>query len=161
MGKIPLTLEFVETKEHPQLVAELRRLLADSFIFYYKAHVCHWNVEGPDFGPLHTLFGDIAGEVYGAIDTLAEHLRKLNAYTPTTLTQILKSRTVVDFEINGGLPVPMLTDLSLANDAVLQQLRTVHAFATQAELSYLVNFIDERIDAHQKHGWFLRATRTV
>lgn len=158
MGKIPLALEFVETKEHPQLVAELRRLLADSFVFYFKVHACHWNVEGPDFGPLHTLFEGIASEVYGSLDVTAEHLRKLDAYTPTTLGQLLKQHTVVEVQFDNGLPVPMLQDCLVGNEAVISQIGVTRRLAEKAGLTALANYLDERLDAHAKHGWFLRST---
>ena len=34
----------------------LGRLLADSYMLYLKTHGFHWNVVGPQFEPLHTLF---------------------------------------------------------------------------------------------------------
>ena len=158
MGKIPLKLEFVETAEHSQVIAELRRLFADTFIFYFKAHGAHWNVEGPDFGPLHELFGSIATEVYGTIDVMAEHLRKLDAFAPTTLSSLLKSHTVSETQYDSGSPVPLLQDLYDANDAVVAQLGRCRTAVDKAELTALANYLDERLDAHAKHGWFLRAT---
>lgn len=158
MGKIPLKLEFVETKEHPEVVAELRRLFADTVIFYFKAHGCHWNVEGPDFGPLHTLFEGIATEVYGTIDIMAEHLRKLDEYAPTALGTILRNHTVSETQFDNGAPVPMLQDLYHANDALIAQIGRLYPLVEKAEFTALQNYLDERLDAHAKHGWFLRAT---
>jgi starvation-inducible DNA-binding protein len=158
MANIPLKLEFVETREHPQLVAELRRLLADTIIFYLKAHGYHWNVEGPNFGPFHGFFETIYSEVYGTVDTMAEHLRKLDAYAPHTLVELQKTRSLKDGTVNTGSPIPMVQDLMTANEDILAQIGIVRKEAEAADQSNLANYLDERRDAHQKHAWFLRST---
>ena len=38
------------------VVEALSRLLADSYTLYLKTHNFHWNVTGPMFTTLHTLF---------------------------------------------------------------------------------------------------------
>ncbi|MEM6930865.1 MAG: ferritin-like domain-containing protein, partial [Myxococcota bacterium] len=38
------------------VVGALERLLADSYTLYLKTHSYHWNVKGPMFTTLHTLF---------------------------------------------------------------------------------------------------------
>jgi len=169
MSRLPLKLEFVETSSQSDLTTELRRLFADTFVFYLKAHGYHWNVEGPDFGPFHALFETVSSEVYGTIDTLAEHLRKLDAYTPYTLTSLQKYRSIGDTPLTDGSPLPMVRDLLDANEAILSQIAAVKRLASEpAETTgplgteftqpNLANYMDERRDAHQKHGWFLRAT---
>ena len=39
-----------------QIAEGLSRLLADSYTLYLKTHNFHWNVTGPMFSTLHTLF---------------------------------------------------------------------------------------------------------
>jgi starvation-inducible DNA-binding protein len=158
MAKIPLNLVFEETKDQSQLVAELRRLLADTIIFYLKAHGYHWNVEGPNFGPFHGFFETIYSEVYGTVDTMAEHLRKLDAYAPHTLVELQRTRSLKDGTVNDGAPIPMVQDLLTSNEDILAQIGIVRKEAEEAEQANLANYMDERRDAHQKHGWFLRST---
>ena len=62
----------------------LKTLLATNFAYYLKAHGFHWNVEGPDFGELHTFFEMIYSDVYEANDTMAEYIRALEEYAPAS-----------------------------------------------------------------------------
>jgi len=43
-------------KKGSEVVAALERLLASSYTLYLKTHNFHWNVKGPMFTTLHTLF---------------------------------------------------------------------------------------------------------
>ena len=50
-------MTLVPTTEQRQNIADgLSRLLADSYTLYLKTHNYHWNVTGPQFSSLHTLF---------------------------------------------------------------------------------------------------------
>ena len=46
----------------------LSRLLADSYTLYLKTHNFHWNVTGPMFQTLHTMFEQEYTELATAVD---------------------------------------------------------------------------------------------
>ncbi len=46
----------ISEKQRQQIADGLSRLLADSYTLYLKTHNFHWNVTGPMFTTLHTLF---------------------------------------------------------------------------------------------------------
>ena len=50
----------------PQLVDQMKQVLASTFAFYLKAHNFHWNVEGPNFPQYHALFDTLYNELWGA-----------------------------------------------------------------------------------------------
>jgi len=77
-----------------ELLLSLKQAMADSFVLYYKAHAYHWNVEGADFKQYHDLFAVIYLEIFEAIDTLAEHIRQLDDYAPSSLSQL---KSLYDF----------------------------------------------------------------
>ena len=156
MRKPSLQLEFVETDG--SLVGALRSLLADTIVFYFKAHGYHWNVEGEAFGPFHALFETIYSEVYGTVDTMAEHLRKLDAYAPYTFALFEKFRTLSDTPLGGSAPLPMAQDLYDSNERLLVRIAACFKLAEAANSQGLMNYLADRQDAHQKHAWFLRAT---
>jgi len=58
-----------------QLQLALKKVLADTFGMYFKAHAYHWNVVGPDFSQYHDFFGKLYEELFGAVDAIAEHIR--------------------------------------------------------------------------------------
>lgn len=139
-----------------QLADQLKVCLADSFTFYLKAHNYHWNVEGPDFYEFHQFFGEIYQEVYGAIDTLAEQIRTLDVYAPGTLNRLKQLTSVVEDE---GLPSPVVMSRNLFNEnnKVLASLMSGYKMAEEMGELGISNFLQDRIQAHQKHSWFLRS----
>jgi starvation-inducible DNA-binding protein len=139
------------------LQLSLQKTLADAFTMYFKAHTFHWNVEGPDFPQYHDLFGGIYQEVYGSIDLLAEHIRQIDAYTPTSLKQ-LSGLTVVTEDETVMPALQMIKSLMDANSMVLASLMLSYRDADNASELGLANFLQDRITAHQKHAWMLKAT---
>jgi len=139
------------------LQLSLQKTLADVFTMYFKAHTFHWNVEGPDFPQYHDLLGNIYQEVYGSIDLLAEHIRQIDAYTPTSLKQ-LSGLTVVTEDETVMPALQMIKSLMDANSMVLASLMLSYRDADAASELGLANFLQDRIAAHQKHAWMLKAT---
>ena len=139
------------------LQLSLQKTLADAFTMYFKAHTFHWNVEGPDFKQYHDLFGGIYEEVYGSVDLLAEHIRQIDAYTPTSLKQ-LSGLTVVTEDETVMPALQMIKSLMDANSMVLASLMLSYRDADNASELGLANFLQDRIAAHQKHAWMLKAT---
>ena len=139
------------------LQLSLQKTLADVFTMYFKAHTFHWNVEGPDFSQYHDLLGNIYEEVYGSIDLLAEHIRQIDAYTPTSLKQ-LSGLTVVTEDETVMPALQMIKSLMDANSMVLASLMLSYRDADAASELGLANFLQDRIAAHQKHAWMLKAT---
>jgi starvation-inducible DNA-binding protein len=140
-----------------ELLLSLKQAMADSFVLYYKAHSYHWNVEGADFKQYHDLFGDIYEEIFGAVDTLAEHIRQLDDYAPTSLSQI-KSLSMISEDDEVVSAMSMVSRLLDANNLTLASLMMAYRAADNATELGLANFIQDRIAAHQKHGWMLKAT---
>ena len=140
-----------------ELLLSLKQAMADSFVMYYKAHTYHWNVEGADFSQYHKLFGKIYKEVYGGIDPFAEHIRQLDAYTPASLSEI-KSLSMISEDEEVVSAMSMVSRLLDANNLTLASLMMAYRAADNATELGLANFIQDRIAAHQKHGWMLKAT---
>ena len=139
------------------LQLSLQKTLADVFTMYFKAHTFHWNVEGPNFSQYHDLLGDIYEEVYGSIDLLGEQIRQIDAYTPTSLKQLL-DLTVVSEEETVMPALQMIKSLMDTNSMVLASLMLSYRDADSASELGLANFLQDRIAAHQKHAWMLKAT---
>lgn len=138
------------------LVEDMKRALADTFAMYLRTHYYHWNVEGADFFQYHGLFEAIYGEVYGAIDPMAEEIRALNAYAPGSFGRYKELATIQD---DDTIPtaLEMVAKLQLVNTMVLASLQTAYRSCGEVEVG-LSNFLQDRINAHKKHAWMLRAT---
>ena len=77
-----------------EVIEKLKIAFGTSFAFYLKAHNFHWNVEGPQFYQFHEFFGDIYEEVQSSLDSTAEQIRTLDAYTPGSLNRLQELSTV-------------------------------------------------------------------
>lgn len=141
-----------------KLIASLKVALGNTFTMYFKAHSYHWNVEGMFFSQFHDFFGDIYEDVYGAVDPLAEELRKLDAYAPISLMEIYGYKTIMEDSSKPDTVTEMVINLLTANTEVLNCLTPLFDIATAEKQQGLANFIADRMDAHKKFEWQLQAT---
>lgn len=138
------------------LVETLKTTLADTFVLYFKAHSYHWNIEGSDFAQYHDFIGDFYADVFASVDSIAELIRTMDAYAPTSLAR-LQALTQMDEEENIPSAREMLTRLRQDNDKYLAQLVKTYNEAETASEFGVSNHIQDRIQAHEKHAWMLRA----
>lgn len=130
---------------------------ASEFSFALKSQNFHWNVEGTDFFEYHALFEKIYDEVYSVIDDFAENIRKLKAYTPASLSRFSMLTQVQDE--TDILPVEtMVKELLMDNERMIMILKKAYDAAEAEGKHGFSNFLAERMDAHEKHGWQLRAS---
>jgi starvation-inducible DNA-binding protein len=141
-----------------ELKTAIKVLLANATVMYYKAHQFHWNIEGAEFTQFHEFFGDLYTDVYNSVDPIAELLRKLDDYAPVSMDELFKYKTLQEETTRVELLVDILASLIKANDEVLASLNKVFTIANADKQQGICNFIADRIDTHQKHGWFLRAS---
>ena len=140
-----------------ELKKAMKVAFASEYAFALKAQNFHWNVEGPLFPQLHSLFGNIYDEVYGAIDAFAENVRKLGSYTPASFSRF-SMLTQVEDELNMLEDRAMLSELLDDSDKMVKLLKMVFDASEAAGEHGLSDFLAGRMDAHRKHSWMLRAT---
>jgi starvation-inducible DNA-binding protein len=139
-----------------QLIEEMKKLLGTTFALYLKAHNYHWNVTGPNFAQYHEFFGDFYEEVHGSVDTSAEEIRKLGAFSPGSLSRYSQLSTIED-ELNIPPSERMFVNLAADNDKVLAILYSARNMADSLEKFGTVNYLEDRISAHEKHAWMLKS----
>lgn len=140
-----------------ELINKLKETLADSFTFALKAQSYHWNVMGSDFPQLHDFFGELYGEVQGAVDPIAEQIRQLDAFAPGTLAR-MKELTSVSEDDKIPVALKMVENLIAANDVVMKSMTEAYEMAEEQKMFALSNFLQDRLTAHSKHRWMLKAT---
>jgi starvation-inducible DNA-binding protein len=140
-----------------EVVNPLKTAFADTYSFYVKAQNYHWNVEGSMFAMYHDFFGKIYEEVGGAIDQFAEEIRAQNAYAPASFGRFKELSSIED-EVLIIKPEQMVANLFADNARVTASLQAARDVADKYNQNGLVNFIEERLDQHNKHAWMLRAS---
>jgi starvation-inducible DNA-binding protein len=134
----------------------MKKILADTFAMYLKAHNYHWNVEGSNFPQYHDFFGNLYQELHGAVDPIAEEIRALDAYVPGSLSRFLELTEIED-ELSIPNGVEMARRLMVDNQKVIMTLDMAFKLADELDQQGLADFIAGRLDAHKKHGWMLRS----
>jgi len=141
-----------------EITNPLKVAFADTYALYLKAQNYHWNVEGPMFPMYHEFFGNIYEEVGGAIDPFAEEIRAQKSYAPASFGRFNELSTIEDESLIQLLPTTMVTNLFEDNNRVLASLQLAREAADKYNQNGLVNFLEERLDQHNKHAWMLRAS---
>ena len=138
------------------LLDELKKVHADAFTFYLKTHYYHWNVEGPNFPQYHDFLQNLYQEVFASVDTLAELIRTLDSYAPGTLTRL---KELTSIEETDDIPdgITMMSRLLQENNILRASLLTAYRTAESTGEVGISNFLQDRIQAHEKHAWMLRS----
>ena len=140
-----------------ELKLALSKVLANTFVMYFKAHAYHWNVEGMFFPQFHEFFGNLYEELHGAVDPIAEHIRAIDGYAPASLTDMKTFSMITESSLVTEAK-QMVDNLITDNNLIIISLMQAYQEAEKASEIGLANFLQDRIDIHQKHGWMLKAT---
>ena len=84
------------------LTISMKKLLANVFFYYYKAHAFHWNVESVLFSQIHGFLGDIYEDAHASVDDIAERIRILDEYAPTGISELYQLKTIQESNLTGN-----------------------------------------------------------
>jgi starvation-inducible DNA-binding protein len=147
----------LDAEARAAVAAGLSKLLADSYAVYLKTHGYHWNVRGPNFAALHTLFMTQYTEMWTAIDDVAERIRALGALAPQGYRTFSNLSGIGDGDAEQAAE-GMLAELLQDHETLIQTARDVLPTAQEAGDEVTVSLISDRLTAHEKHAWVLRAS---
>jgi starvation-inducible DNA-binding protein len=147
----------IDAEARGKVADGLSHLLADTYAVYLKTHGYHWNVEGPNFPGLHQLFMTQYTEMWAAIDLVAERIRALGAYAPQGYRSFANLSGVQDGKPEQSAEA-MLAELVADQETLIATARKTRAAAEAAGDDVTASLIDDRVDAHEKHAWMLRAS---
>ena len=116
----------------------------------------HWNVEGPDFGELHSFFSQIYEDAFDAVDPIAEFIRTSDEYAPGSLSRFQELTQIQD-----QTKVPrarLMIEELLADTQTMKDLsKQVFDVSTQEGRDDIANFAADRLSAHGKYMWQLKS----
>ena len=146
---------------------------ANLFLLFHKTWVFHWNVVGPDFQQLHTLFGGQYETMFEEIDRVSEHMRYLNVRPVGTLSRIVEVSSIaegsntIQFDEMGqkvvtpGKPViksdDMVKRLLVDNITLIDLLAGVSEEAEAQRQYATANLAQDLMESHGKFVWMLRS----
>ncbi|MDR0440513.1 MAG: DNA starvation/stationary phase protection protein [Candidatus Accumulibacter sp.] len=146
----------ISGKNRIAIAQGLSKLLADSFTLYLMTHNFHWNVIGPMFNTLHTMFMDQYTEQWNALDTIAERIRALGVIAPGSYDEYRKLTTIPSVE---GQPraLEMVSLLVAAQEATARTARELLPLTAEANDQPTSDLLTQRLDVHEKTAWMLRS----
>lgn len=146
----------IADKDRKKIAEGLSRLLADTYTLYLKTHNYHWNVEGPMFQTLHTMFETQYTELALAVDLIAERIRALGHYAPGSYAQYAKLSSISE---ETGVPgaQDMIRSLVKGNEAVTKTARDIFPVVDKAADEPTADLLTQRMQVHEKTAWMLRS----
>jgi len=147
----------LDAKARDAVAASLSKLLADTYAVYLKTHGYHWNVRGPNFASLHALFMDQYTEMWTAIDSVAERIRALGALAPQGYAAFGNLTAVKDGDPEKSAEA-MVEELMKDQETIVATARAALPIAQEAGDEVTASLLSDRLTAHEKHAWMLRAT---
>ncbi len=146
----------ISADKQKMITEGLARLLADTYTLYLKTHNFHWNVKGPMFTTLHTLFEQEYTELASAVDEIAERIRALGAAAPGSYQQFAELSSIKE---ETGVPSAedMIRQLVDGQETVIATARGVFPVAEEAGDEASVDLLTQRMRTHEKNAWMLRS----
>jgi starvation-inducible DNA-binding protein len=134
----------------------LSRLLADTYTLYLKTHNFHWNVRGPMFQTLHTMFEEHYTELATAVDDIAERIRALGHFAPGSYAQFAELTSVQEEKGNPGA-TEMIRQLVTDHETVTRTAREIFPAVDAASDEPSADLLTQRMQIHEKTAWMLRS----
>ncbi len=146
----------IDADDREKIVKGLSKLLADSYTLYLMTHNFHWNVTGPQFNGLHTMFMDQYTEQWNALDIIAERIRALGFPAPGTYKEFSKLTAIKEVE---GVPsaTEMLKLLVNAQETTARTARGLFPIVNEANDQPTADVLTQRLNVHEKTAWMLRS----
>jgi starvation-inducible DNA-binding protein len=142
-----------------KLFKQLSDAQASLFVLFHKTWIYHWNVTGPDFQQLHTLFGEQYESMFEELDRLTEHLRYLNMKPVSTLNRVVEV-SYIEQAANSAQGINakgMVKDLMQSNQTLINLLIDVHNTADRIESLGTTSILEDLMENHGKFVWMLRS----
>ncbi len=147
----------LSAKSRSQLVDLLNQSLADTFDLHSQVKQAHWNVKGPHFFQLHTLFDELAGELYEFVDELAERVTTLGGTARGTVRMAGETSNINEYpdDISNGMDhVAALIERYATYCRLVRECIDKSTELADADTADIYTEISRSVD---KRLWFLEA----
>ena len=149
----------ISAKDRAGIADGLSHFLADSYTLYLKTHNFHWNVTGPMFNALHTMFETQYTEQWTALDEIAERIRALGFNAPGSYSEFVRLSSIREEPGLTAAPAwhDMVQQLVDGNEAVCRTARKVLKVADAGGDDPTADLLTQRLQTHEKYAWMLRS----
>lgn len=146
----------IDSEQRQTIANGLAHLLADEYTLYLKTHNFHWNVTGPQFNALHTMFEEHYTEAALAVDEIAERIRALGVRSPGSYREFSELAEVEEASGNPGAE-DMIRELVIGHETCVRTARKAFPAAEDAGDEPTADVLTTRMQVHEKTAWMLRS----
>jgi len=143
------------SKESQAITEALNPIVADLFALYVKTKNFHWHLSGSHFREYHKLFDQQARQIFDAVDTLAERVRRVGGTTIRSISHIIELQTIQDDNDEFVPPGEMARRLMEDNTHLARKQREAHQVCEQNRDVATVSQLETLIDESERRKWFL------
>ncbi|MFC2952607.1 Dps family protein [Marinicaulis aureus] len=147
----------IEENARNSVAQALNETLADTYSLYMKTHAYHWNVTGPQFQTLHVMFEEQYREMWEALDEIAERVRALGVFAPTSGKQFAELSAIENADTAPPKAADMIERLLSDHETLIKRARNGLETAEEAGDAASADLLTVRIQTHEKTAWMLRA----
>ena len=147
----------ISAKDRAAISQGLSRLLADTYTLYLTTHNFHWNVTGPMFTSLHTMFMQQYTELWNAVDPVAERIRSLGYPAPGSYAEFGRLASLPDAPVPPPTALEMVRILVKGHEAVARTARELFPLADKASDEPTADLLTQRLTVHEQTAWMLRS----
>jgi starvation-inducible DNA-binding protein len=130
--------------------------LADTYQLFIKTQGVHWNVSGPAFLSIHELTEQHYGNMYEAIDALAERIRSLGEKAPASYKKYGELSSIKD-EDEPKSAYDMLAMLITDHETVITNVRSAVEWCEDKNDYVTADMLIGRMAWHEEAVWMLSA----
>jgi starvation-inducible DNA-binding protein len=148
----------MQTSGNELLAGKLTKLLGTTVVFKFFVQGAHWNVKGKNFNEFHDFFGEIYEDAEEATDELAELIRQLDYDAPFMLQDLAMVSAIQPGACESDC-VSFTREIANCNAVIIDCFKEAFdCAANECNEQGIADYLAERINAHMKLAWKLRAT---
>ena len=140
-----------------KMIALLNQQLADTFDLFSQTKQAHWNVKGEQFYHLHKLYDDLAAELLGYVDLIAERATALGGAAQGTVRMASDTSRLSEYPAGGIDSMPSVKALAERYAALAATTREAIDIADEAGDMDTADLFTEVSRGLDKSLWFLEA----
>lgn len=149
----------INENKREEIAKGLSGLLAETYTLYLKTHKYHWNVTGPMFQSLHTMFETQYTEMALAVDEIAERIRVLGVKAPGSYSEFTELSQVKEDPATNRTANEMIHNLLTDHEQVVRTAKSILTTLEDANDEGTNSLLGARIEFHEKTAWMLRSSQ--
>lgn len=144
-------------KPNTEMVKHLTNVLSDVYVLAIKAHVYHWNVVGPQFGPLHAFFETQYKSLPDVADEIAERIRMIGPLVQGGMAAFLANTAIKEASTKPMQAKAMLKDYLQSMQVVRNRMAVAEEFADEIDDVVTEGLMAKLMGDFDKTIWMLKS----